>query len=228
VKISDLSDRSGLTVQTIKFYIREGLLPRGVSTAATKVGYDDGHLERLRLIRALREVGDLPVSAIKPIVRALDDDGGGLHDLLSTAQHALGPRVRPPADDPDWRAARQDVDALMKELGWRISPEAPARDLLAQTFIALRRLGIPVVLTELRPYINAATMLGDHELGALDTTAPRGRVVRGTVVMTVLYEQVLIALHRLAQEDSSARRFSGSAAQRNDSPNGVAERGVEG
>ncbi|MGI8335610.1 MerR family transcriptional regulator [Actinomadura scrupuli] len=211
MKISELSDRSGLTVQTIKFYIREGLMTRGASSAATKADYDDRHLERLRLIRALREVGDLPVSAIKPIVDALDDETVGLHDLIGTARYALGPHVRPPADDPDWRAARQDVDALVTELGWRIAPRAPARDLLAQTFVALRGLGIPVVLTELRPYIEAATRLGDHELGVLDTAAPRGRVVQGTVVRTVLYEQVLIALHRLAQEDASARRFEGEA-----------------
>ncbi|MDX6429950.1 MAG: hypothetical protein QOE54_2316 [Streptosporangiaceae bacterium] len=219
MKISELSDRSGLTVQTIKFYIREGLMPRGASIAATKADYDDRHLERLRLIRALRGVGDLPVSAIKPIVAALDDDRVGLHDLLGTARHALGPHVEAPADDPDWRAAQQDVDALVTELGWRITPAAPARNLLAQTFVALRGLGIPVVLTELRPYIEAATRLGDHELGALDTGAPRGRVVQGTVVMTVLYEQVLIALHRLAQEDASARRFD---PRHSDSPDSVA------
>jgi DNA-binding transcriptional MerR regulator len=209
MKISELSDRSGLTVQTIKFYIREGLMTRGVSSAATKTDYDERHLERLRLIRALREVGDLPVSAIKPIVDALDDESVGLHDLLGTARHALRPHVEPPSDDPDWRAARQDVDALVTELGWRIAAEAPARDLLAQTFVALRALGFPVVLTELRPYIEAAVRLGDHELGALDTGAPRGRVVQGSVVGTVLYERVLIALHRLAQEDASARRFDG-------------------
>jgi hypothetical protein len=30
------------------------------------------------------------------------------------------------------------------------------------------------------------------------------------LVSTVLYEQVLTALHRLAQEDASARRFEGN------------------
>jgi DNA-binding transcriptional MerR regulator len=208
MKISELSDRTGLTVQTIKFYLREGLLPKGTATAATRAEYDAGHLERLRLIRALREVGDVPVSAIRRIVDAIDDQEVGLHDLLGTAQHALGPYIEVPNGDPDWRAARQDVAALLAELGWRVSPEAPARDLLAHTFVALRKLGFPVVLTELRPYIEAADTLAAHEATRVSTGDARSRAIHGMLVTTVLYEQILIALHRLAQENASARRFA--------------------
>jgi DNA-binding transcriptional MerR regulator len=207
MKISELSDRSGLTVQTIKFYLREGLMPKGTATGATRAEYGEGHLERLRLIRALREVGDLPVSAIRRIVLAADDPEVGLHELLGTVQYALGPHVDVPADDPHWRAARADVDALIADLGWRVTADAPARDLLAQTFVALRKLGFPVVLTELRPYIQAATSLGEHEAARLSTDEPRTRAIHRTLVTTVLYEQVLLALHRLAQEHESARRL---------------------
>ena len=209
MKISELSDRTGLTVQTIKFYLREGLVPKGAAVGATRAEYDNGHLERLRLVRALREVGDLPVSAIRRIVDAIDDREVGLHDLLGTAQYALGPHVEVPDGDPDWRAAREDVAALITELDWRVSPEAPARDLLAQTFVALRKLGFPVVLTELRPYIEAADTLGEHEAARLSTGDARARAIHGMLVTTVLYEQILIALHRLAQENASARRFGG-------------------
>jgi DNA-binding transcriptional MerR regulator len=216
MRISELSDRSGLTVQTIKFYLREGLLPKGTATSATRADYDERHLRRLRLIRALREVGDLPIAAIIRIVTALDDEKIGLHDLLGTAQHALGPHVPPSADGPGWRAAKEDVDSLIAELGWRISPDAPARDLLAQTFLALRGLGFPIVLTELRPYIRAATAISGHETAQLTPDAPRERALLGTLVTTVLYEQVLIALHRLAHEDASACRFGDGAAARDD------------
>jgi DNA-binding transcriptional MerR regulator len=207
MRISELSDRSGLTVQTIKFYLREGLLPRGTATAATRADYDDRHLKRLRLIRALREVGDLPIAAIIRIVAALDDDKIGLPELLGTAQHALGPHVPANADGAAWRAAKEDVDSLIAELGWRVGPGAPARDLLAQTFLALRGLGFPIVLTELRPYIDAAIAISAHEAAQLTSDPPRERALLGILVTTVLYEQVLVALHRLAQEDASARRF---------------------
>lgn len=206
MQISELSDRSGLTVQTIKFYIREGLLPKGTAASATRSDYDERHLERLRLIRALREVGDIPVASIKKIIGAVDDESVGMRELFGTTQYALGPHVEAP-DDPHWRAALEDVDALIRELGWQVSPEAPARELLAQTFVALRRLGFPITLVELRPYMKAAMSVAEHEIGGIADDAPRSRTVHSMLVSTVLYEQVLTALHRLAQEDVSARRF---------------------
>ncbi|MFA1549526.1 MerR family transcriptional regulator [Actinomadura chokoriensis] len=206
MQISELSDRSGLTVQTIKFYIREGLLPKGSAVSATRSEYDGRHLERLRLINALREVGDLPVAAIQQIIAAVEDDRVSLHDLFATTQHAIGPHVAAP-HDPHWRAAREDVDSLVRELGWTVGADAPARDLLAHTFVALRRLGFPITLKDLRPYVKAATEVGEHEIGRVAEGAPRSRTVHSLLVSTVLYEQVLTALHRLAQEDASARRF---------------------
>lgn len=207
MKVSELSDRSGLPVQTIKYYIREGLLPKGAATAATRAEYDDSHLERLRLIRALREVGDLPIASVKRIVGAVDDEEVGLHELLGTAAYALSPPSEARPEDPDWRSAREDVDAIVAELGWRVTPDAPTRDLLAQAFIALRRLGVPIVWTELRPYIEAATIIAEHEVGAIADRSERGRAVQTAVATNVLYEKVLLALRRMAQEDASARRF---------------------
>jgi hypothetical protein len=99
------------------------------------------------------------------------------------------------------------VDALIRELGWTVGADAPARDLLAHTFTALRRLGYPITLRDLRPYVHAAAGVAEHEIGRVADGAPRGRAVQALLVSTVLYEQVLTALHRLAQEDASARRF---------------------
>jgi DNA-binding transcriptional MerR regulator len=206
MQISELSDRSGLTVQTIKFYIREGLLPKGAPAGATRAEYDDSHLERLRLIRALREVGDLPVAAIRRVLAAVEDEHVGLHDLYGTVQYAIGPHVTPPGD-PHRRAAREDVDALIADLGWRVTDRAPARDLLAQAVAALRHLGFPVAPDDLRPYIRAASEVARDEIGRVAGDEPRARRVQEMLVSTVLYERVLIALHRLAQEDASARRF---------------------
>lgn len=207
MKVSELSDRSGLPVQTIKYYIREGLLPKGAATAATRAEYDDRHLDRLRLIRALREVGDLPIASVKRVVDAVDDEDVGLHELLGTAASALSPPAEPRPDAPGWRAARADVDAIVAELGWRVRPDAPTRDQLAQAFMALRRLGLPIVWTELRPYIEAATIVAEHEVGAVPAGGERGRAVQTAVATHVLYEKVLLALRRMAQENASARRF---------------------
>jgi len=50
-----------VSTATIKYYLREGLLRPGEAVGATQASYDEGHVERLRLIRVLREVGDIPV-----------------------------------------------------------------------------------------------------------------------------------------------------------------------
>ncbi|RAC11977.1 MerR family transcriptional regulator, partial [Burkholderia multivorans] len=53
MRISELSRRSDVPVATIKYYLREGLLPAGERTSATQAVYTDAHVNRLALIRAL-------------------------------------------------------------------------------------------------------------------------------------------------------------------------------
>ncbi|MFO7965617.1 MAG: MerR family transcriptional regulator [Desulfobacterales bacterium] len=57
IMISGLSERSGVPVSTIKFYIREKLLPPGVKANRTTVYYGREHINRLRLIKHLRGEG---------------------------------------------------------------------------------------------------------------------------------------------------------------------------
>ena len=43
MRISALASTTGLSVATVKFYLREGLLHPGVATSATQASYDDTH-----------------------------------------------------------------------------------------------------------------------------------------------------------------------------------------
>lgn len=205
--ISELSRRSGVPVATIKYYLRERLLPAGAATAATRAEYGERHLARLRLIRALAEAGGLPLASIRRILSAVDDEHLGVHEMLGTAQYALGPAIEVP-DDEEWNAARAQIAALIEELGWRVTPYAPALDMLTQALVALRRLGLPATARGLRAYAEAAQALARTEIARIDPSAPRAAMVERTVVATVLYEPVLIALRRLAQENESARAFA--------------------
>ena len=49
MRMSELSQTSGVAIPTIKYYLREGMLPQGVQLAATRAEYDESHLRRLRL-----------------------------------------------------------------------------------------------------------------------------------------------------------------------------------
>ncbi len=74
-RIDDLAHRAGLTVDTIRFYQREGLLPPAARSGRTKV-YGPEHLERLERIRDLQE-RRFSLAAIRAL---LDADRPGMID----------------------------------------------------------------------------------------------------------------------------------------------------
>jgi len=73
MKISELSARSGVPVSTIKFYIRESLVPGPNKTRGTRAYYDEGHLHRLKLIKKIQTEGNLPLSKVKEIIGMIED-----------------------------------------------------------------------------------------------------------------------------------------------------------
>src|SRR5687767_1024974 len=93
MRISELSTVTGVPVATVKYYLREGLVPPGRVTAATRAEYDESHVGRLRLARALVQVGGLPVAAARDVLASLDAAGGSLHEVLGAAHSALPPQL---------------------------------------------------------------------------------------------------------------------------------------
>ena len=71
--INALSQETGISVRTIRYYLAQNLLPPpfGRGPAAT---YGPGHRDRLRLIRRLQDV-HLPLAEIRKQLQALDDAG---------------------------------------------------------------------------------------------------------------------------------------------------------
>lgn len=204
MRISELSARSGVAIPTIKYYLREGLLPQGRQTAATRAEYDESHLRRLRLIRSLLEVGRLPVASIKKVVEAVEDESLSVHQMLGTAHYALSPAVEPEPGE-DWRLARDQVDRLIADLGWNVTPQAPTRDELAQTLVRMRQLGLSI---DLAPYAEVAQKLvSEIDMDKIPFHGPRDAAVEALVLGTVLYGRAFDALRRMAQESESARRL---------------------
>ncbi|WP_030450947.1 MerR family transcriptional regulator [Herbidospora cretacea] len=205
MRISQLSETTGVPIPTIKYYLREGLLPTGEQVSATRSVYGAPHVRRLRLIRALLEVGKLPISAIRAVIEAVEDETMGVHEMLGTAHYALSPKTEP-EDTEEWADARAMVDELIRERGWRVEPTAPGRAELAQTIVTLRRLGQEVTLPDLRPYAAAVGgLVRDHEMSRIPFDGPRETAVEAHVIGTVLYGRVLDVVRRLAEESESAR-----------------------
>jgi len=205
VRIAELSSRSGTSIPSIKFYLREGLLPAGAPTGRNQAEYAEAHVKRLRLIRALIDVGGLSVAAARDVLAAVDSADVPDFDLLGVAHHALERPPRRDRDDPLWQAARDEVLALVRRRGWAIEDEAPNLDRAADAVAALRALDQEDLLGCLPTYLDAAERIAAEEVAAVVARGEPVRMVEGVVTGTILGEALLNAVRRLAQQNAAAR-----------------------
>lgn len=203
LRISELSRRSGIPSATIKFYLREGLLPPGRATAATQAEYGEAHLRRLRLIRALIGVRGLTVNATRQVLNAVCEHEADIHQVLGLVLGAM------PVDkdvEPDEGPGTSEVNALVARMGWQISERAPARRVIAETLESLRSLGTDYTWRTLIPYAELAQQTAVLDLDQLKDADDAVERAERAVLLTVLLEPVLLALRRMAQEHESAVR----------------------
>jgi DNA-binding transcriptional MerR regulator len=207
VRLSELSAASGVPVATIKFYLREGLLEPGTPVNARESSYGDTHLRRLRLVRAMQQVGGMSVDQVRNVLNAATEGSLSRHERLGVAQYSLPPHVEAPADDPYWHEVRAEVVALMAALGWRVNDFSPSLDALTRAVVALRRLGYRGATDDLRHYAEAVHPLAEREYAVIEEHTDLDDAIEATVAYTLLYEPVLLAVRRLAHEDVSARIY---------------------
>jgi DNA-binding transcriptional MerR regulator len=205
VRIAELSSRSGTSIPSIKFYLREGLLPAGAPTGRNQAEYAETHVKRLRLIRALIDVGGLSVAAARDVLAAVDSADVPDFDLLGVAHHALERPLRRDRDDPLWQAARNEVLALVRRRGWAIEDESPNLDRAADAVAAMRALDQEDLLGCLPTYLDAAERVAAEEVAAVVARGEPVRMVEGVVTGTILGEALLNAVRRLAQQNAAAR-----------------------
>ncbi len=93
MRMRDLERASGIGRETIRFYIREGLLPEPVRTARNAAIYDEEHLARLLAIRRLREDRYLPLGVIRAILEEPPADGWDSPDILPHVDRLLRERL---------------------------------------------------------------------------------------------------------------------------------------
>ncbi|MFD8478136.1 MerR family transcriptional regulator [Kitasatospora sp. NPDC059673] len=204
MRISDLSRLSGTPVATIKYYLREGLLPPGRPLGATLTLYGDEHVQRLRLIRALTSRGGLSIAATRDVLTAIDQPLDPLA-TLGVVHYALPTPVDAgEADAVDEQALR--VGELLAAMGWEVSPESPHRRALAASLMDLSRLGMEYSTEDLVPYAELAAAAARLDLDRLEDIEDRLRLAEHAAIVVLLLEPVLAVLRRLAQEDESRRR----------------------
>lgn len=211
MRLARLSERSGVPVATIKYYLREGLLPPGRQVNTTTAEYDEEHLRRLRLVRAMIQVGRVPVTKVREVLGHVDDESLGRTIRVGAALWALPQVPEPDEDDEYVQAAHREVGALLTTLGWenakQLTTLSPAYRRLVVSVAAFRRLGYDwdseLLVTRAKLMHQAAIA----DLDFLETQPSEKEKVAAAVASAVLVEPMLQALHRLAQEEETARRY---------------------
>jgi DNA-binding transcriptional MerR regulator len=208
MRISQLSEQAGLPVGTVKFYLRTGLLHAGRATSATQAVYDESHVERLRLVRALLEVGKLSHAEIQRILAALSAPPTEPLQTMEMLGLAAADGNRS-TKQPDLTDAR----GVVEELGWNISEDSPHLPALARALGALGGLGVLPSRDRIRVYAEAASHVARNDVTVVDEADAEIRALVAAAG-TALYDAFLTALRRLATENQLARQRARVPGQR--------------
>jgi DNA-binding transcriptional MerR regulator len=199
VKISELSQLSQVPVPSIKFYIREGLLPAGERTSKNQAEYGAPHLERLALIRALQEAAGLRLDAIARALRAADTAKEGF--VIAAVDALDRPTQDHDVDADAYADAERGLLELCKRRGWKVSKDdASLRDAVLATTRIKRWFEPDADYAELDHYFAAIERIAEHEVP--DDWAPdasREAALRYAMLGSVLFEPFILAVRRMAQ-----------------------------
>ncbi|MET3805824.1 DNA-binding transcriptional MerR regulator [Nakamurella sp. UYEF19] len=206
MRMAELSQTSGTTVATIKYYLREGLLHSGERTSATQSQYDESHVRRLGLIRALIDIGGLSVARTAEVLAAMDDPAVSPNYLLGTSQQSVTAVAADRAGPLDRQLGLAQIDDLIVKHGWSVSVDNPGRHIAADVLATFRALGrTDAALID--SWAAAAQVAAEGDLEAVARDRDRPAMVETVVVGTVLGDVMLMALRRLAQESISTKQY---------------------
>jgi DNA-binding transcriptional MerR regulator len=215
MKVSELARSAGVSVPTVKYYLREGLLKPGASRGATQADYGPEHLQRVRLIRSLSDVAGLPIQKIKTVLAIIETPGDDLFETLGQAITALPPyldadapaHAHPDAetDDspPDYPRARAALEAI----GQVYDPRFTAVAQFERALAAVEDAGIPMTDERLTMYAQQLRAIAEFDLSRMPRSSPQA-AVEYAVLGTALYEPIVIAMRRLAHQHIASRMLA--------------------
>jgi DNA-binding transcriptional MerR regulator len=202
MRMSQLVAESGVPLATIKYYLREGLLAPGEATSARQADYDDSHVHRLRVIRALTNVAGLSLQQTRAVLGIIERPDAPLFDALGQAIAELPPHPEPADDYPRARA-------VIAQLGQVYDPRYAAVAQLERALGAAEQAGLPVTAERVAVYGEHIHAMAEYDLARMPLSS-EGSAIEYAVLGTALYEPVLVALRRLAHQDVAAGMLDGA------------------
>ena len=201
--VSELAERAEVPLATVKYYLREGLLPAGAAIGPRRAEYDESHLRRLRVLRLLREVGGVPVSSLRQVVEALDDEALPIHETMTEVADVISVRPDPEPPDP---ASVAVVDAVVEAMGWDgVRAQSLDRRRLASLVTLLNGPGpLGASVEILSFYAEVADTLARAEIALVDHDTDRAELLEQMVTGAVVFGEVFAILRQIGHEHHHA------------------------
>lgn len=207
MRVSELVERSGVSLPTIKYYIREGMLAPGESTTSRRADYDESHLARLRLIHALTGPAALSLAQVKAILRVIDAPEGDVTDQLAQVTAVLAGTTTGHDEIETATPSYPRSEKVLPLLGEGYRADPPAVVLLEEALAALDDAGLQANPRQFAKYGEHMLAIARSEIDA--TPDDPAEAVQYSVLGTVLYEPVLTAIRRLAHQSIVVSRSRG-------------------
>lgn len=214
MRISELAEVTGVPVATLKYYLRDGLLNPGTALSRTRADYDESHVARVKLVRALTEQGGLSLSRVQRVLAALDMEGLDHLEAMEVAQRSLNTDdVAPTPFPPNWPidGATGQVAELSRdyfpdspagtwlhERRWLINAADPLVAQFDAAWQACEDAELPLRDLQLDAFAEGCLVIAQGDI-AVVPEEPSG-VARQVILGTVLLDPMLSILRRLAQQ----------------------------
>ncbi|MEU4251893.1 MerR family transcriptional regulator [Amycolatopsis sp. NPDC026612] len=200
--MAELSAESGVPVATVKFYLREGLLPPGERTSPNQARYSVAHVQRLRLIKALTDVGGLPLASVGVVLSAIDGDETPHRTMGVVQQELAGPAPKVSDAAAEWATER--LADLTRSHGWKAhAPEHAAMANLVAALATAKELGHDKLTERLGEYARLAMRVAELDVEVVAGLSSADKIIEAGLIATVLGDRIFAGLRHLAQEQVS-------------------------
>lgn len=205
MRLAELAAESGVSIASIKFWIREGILPPGEKITATSADYGTRHLERIAVIRMFREDLRVPLAEVAELVALIDDPAVDLGLVQERCQVLVLGLHRRPAGG--LRREHRAISELCATMGWPDTGSWAREELAAILHEHPELVPERILLLYARGFDEVAR----ENVRLTSATGSRDRVALETARGVALILRLERAVSAMAHSSASILRHGGDA-----------------
>lgn len=195
LKIGEIARKSGVAPSTIRYYVRQGLLPEPDKVNKSMAYYDEQCVEKIHAIRHLQERKYFPLSVIKNILRKMDqgmslDEAEAIEDAVFGAHADTPEKVMDRAEFLEATGLTQEELQTATKIGLLLPYlQEKGRTLYNQEDVVFAREVLKKIISfgqdlrELSFYVDLGRQIVDHEM-SLRRAAVRNRQPQENIRIT--------------------------------------------